>query len=60
MTADNDKITVSWHSGISKSRVTEKFDTPEGAAEMVDVLKGQLGTGLKASDVRVNGKRDAR
>jgi hypothetical protein len=57
MTADNTKVTVSWHSAITRTRVTEKFDTPEGAAEMVDVLKGQ--PGLKASDVRVNGKRGA-
>jgi hypothetical protein len=59
MTADT-KVTVSWHSGITRTRVTEKFDTPQGAAEMVDVLKSQLGTGLKASDVRVDGKRVAR
>jgi len=58
MTADNTKVTVSWHSGITRTRVTERFDAPEGAARMVDVLKDQ--PGLRASDIRVNGKRGAR
>lgn len=50
------KITVSWHSDISHTRVSEKCDTEKGAAGLVEVLKTQ--PGLRASEIRVNGKEE--
>ncbi len=54
MTTATKKITVSWHSGITRARITEKVDNPVSAAKLVKVLKQE--PGLAAREIRIDGQ----